>query len=167
VASDGDGRSHDRSRADEGEFRARLARSGQLHDGILDLAVDVGGDPADRIQTFVPPYRVLAPGTFDLRIGLRGEARGKGYGREAVALLTDWLFERAGGLLVEACTDPANHPMRAVFRRIGWHEDGMLPEIGRDWLMYRITRQQWQALRGWHCCARRVPERARNPGESQ
>jgi hypothetical protein len=38
--------------------------------------------------------------------------------------------------------------MRAVFRRVGWREDGMVTEIGRAWLMYRITRQQWQAARG-------------------
>jgi hypothetical protein len=41
-----------------------------------------------------------------------------------------------------------NHAMRAVFRRVGWQEDGTATEIGRDWLMYRITRQQWQAARG-------------------
>ncbi len=74
--------------------------------------------------------------------------RGKGYGREAVALLTDWLFEHADALLVEAGADPANHAMRAVFRRGGWREDGTVTGIGREWLMYRITRQQWQAARG-------------------
>jgi RimJ/RimL family protein N-acetyltransferase len=129
---------------DEAEFRARLARSGQLHDGWLDLAIDAGGESIGRIQTFVPPDRPLAPGTFDLGIGLRGDMRGKGYGREAVALLTDWLFEHADALLVEAGTDRANHAMRAVFRRVGWQEDGTVTEIGREWVMYRITRQQWQ-----------------------
>jgi [ribosomal protein S5]-alanine N-acetyltransferase len=132
MASDGDGRSQTVAELpDEAEFRARLAMSGQLHDGTLDLAVDVDRQAAGRIQTFVPPYRVLAPGTFDLGIGLRDEARGKGYGREAVALLTDWLFEHAGALLVEAGIDPANHPMRAVFRHIGWQEDGTVTELPR------------------------------------
>jgi RimJ/RimL family protein N-acetyltransferase len=133
---------------DEAQFRARLARSGQLRDGWLDLAVDADGESIGRIQTFVPPDRPLPPGTFDLGIGLRGDMRGKGYGREAVALLTDWLFEHAGAQLVEAGTDPENHAMRAVFRRVGWREDGTVTEIGREWLMYRITRQQWQAARG-------------------
>jgi hypothetical protein len=98
---------------------------GQLHDGWLDLAVEAGGEPAGRIQTFVPPDRPLAPGTFDLGISLRGGMRGKGHG-----------------------PDPANHAMRAVFRHVGWREDGTLTEAGRDWLMYRITRPQWQAARG-------------------
>jgi RimJ/RimL family protein N-acetyltransferase len=133
---------------DEAEFRARLAWSGELRDGWLDLAVDVGGKSVGRIQTFVPPDRPLAPGTFDLGIGLRADQRGQGYGREAVTLLTNWLFEHAGAQLVEAGTDPANHAMRAVFRRVGWQESGTLTEIGRDWLMYRITRQQWQGARG-------------------
>jgi RimJ/RimL family protein N-acetyltransferase len=133
---------------DEAEFRARLARSGRLHGGRLDLAVDVGGESAGRIQTFVPPHRPLAPGTFDLGIGLRADMRGKGYGREAVALLTDWLFDHADARLIEAGTDPANHAMRAVFRRVGWREDGTVTEVGRDWLMHRITRPQWQAARG-------------------
>jgi RimJ/RimL family protein N-acetyltransferase len=133
---------------DEAEFRARLARSGQLRDGWLDLAIDVDGKSVGRIQTFVPPHRPLAPGTFDLGIGLRGDMRGQGYGREAVTLLTDWLFEHAGAQLVEAGTDPANHAMRAVLRHVGWHEGGTVTEIGRDWLMHRVTREQWQAARG-------------------
>ena len=133
---------------DEAEFRARLARSGHLRDGWLDLAIDVDGKSVGRIQTFVPPHRPLAPGTFDIGIGLRGDMRGQGYGREAVTLLTDWLFEHAGAQLVEAGTDPANHAMRAVFRRVGWQERGTVTEIGRDWLMYRISRQEWQVARG-------------------
>ena len=44
---------------DEASFRARLQRSGQLDDGWLDLAIDVGGVSVGRIQTFVPPGRPL------------------------------------------------------------------------------------------------------------
>ena len=71
---------------DEAAFRARLARSGQSHDGWLDLAIDLDGTSIGRIQTFVPRGRALPPGTFDVGIGLREHARGKGYGREALAL---------------------------------------------------------------------------------
>jgi hypothetical protein len=35
--------------------------------------------------------------------------------------------------------------MRAVFRYVGWQEDGVLTEIGRDWVMDRITRADWDA----------------------
>ena len=53
-------------------------------------------------------------------MGLREHARGQGHGREALALLTGWLFEQAAAEVVESATDPANAAMRAVFRRVGW-----------------------------------------------
>jgi RimJ/RimL family protein N-acetyltransferase len=130
---------------DEDGFRSRLRRSGRLFDGWLDLAIDLDGVSIGRIQTFVPPGRPLPAGTFDVGIGLREETRGKGYGREAVALLTDWLFEQAAAEVVEAPTDPANVAMQAVFRHVGWALAGSLTEYGREWVMFRITRQQWQA----------------------
>jgi len=130
---------------DEASFRARLQRSGRLEDGWLDLAIDVGAVSVGRIQTFVPPGRRLPPGTFEVGIRLRESARGKGYGREALALLTDWLFEHAAAEVVEASTDPANAAMRTVFQRVGWLPTGSLTESGREWVMYRITRREWEA----------------------
>ena len=91
---------------EEAGFKARLRRSGRLEDGWLDLAIDLDGVSVGRIQTFVPPGRALPPGTFDVGIGLREDARGKGYGHEALTLLTDWLFEYAAARAVEASTDP-------------------------------------------------------------
>ena len=132
---------------DEAAFRARLARSGQLRDGWLDLAIDLDGTAIGRIQTFVPRGRPLPPGTFDVGIGLRKHTRGKGYGREALTLLTDWLFEHAAAEVVEAGTGEANHAMRAVFRRAGWTEDGTLTDEGHPWIRYRVTRRAWQAMR--------------------
>jgi len=131
----------------EAGFKARLRRSGHLEAGWLDLAIDLDGMSIGRIQTFVPPGRALPPGTFDVGIGLREDARNRGYGREALALLTDWLFEHAAAEAVEASTDPANAAMRAVFRKVGWMPAGSLTELGREWLMYRITRREWDAWR--------------------
>lgn len=130
---------------DEAGFRARLQRSGRLEAGWLDLAIDLGGVSIGRIQTFVPPGRPLSPGTFEVGIGLREDARGRGHGREALALLADWLFDRAAAEVVEAPTDPANVAMRTVFQRVGWRLAGSLTEFNRDWLLYRITRPEWQA----------------------
>jgi RimJ/RimL family protein N-acetyltransferase len=129
----------------EARFKARLRRSGRLAGGWLDLAIDLGGDSIGHIQTFVPPGRPLPPGTFEVGIGLREEARGQGHGREALALLTDWLFEHADADVVEAPTDPDNVAMRTVFQRVGWTLAGSLTEFGREWVMYRITRRQWAA----------------------
>ena len=129
---------------DEAGFRARLRQSGRLVDGQLDLAIDLDGRLIGRIQTFVPPGRPLPPGTFDVGIGLREHARGRGYGREALALLTGWLFEHAGAEVIEGATDPANVAMRTVFQRSGWISSGLVTELGRAWDMYRITRDDWQ-----------------------
>jgi RimJ/RimL family protein N-acetyltransferase len=131
----------------EAIFKARLQRSGHLEDGWLDLAIDLDGVSIGRIQTFVPSRWTLPPGTFGVGIGLRKDARGKGYGREALALLTDWLFEHAAAEAAEASTDPANTAMRTVFRKTGWKPVGSLTEPGREWVMYRITRQEWEACR--------------------
>ena len=131
---------------DEGEFRVRLHRSGRMHDGWLDLAIDLDGVSIGRIQTFVPPHQELPPGVFEVGIGLREEMRGKGYGREALALLTGWLFEHADAVRVEAPTDPENVPMRTVFDRVGWKQVGTLEDFGREWVVYAITRERWRAL---------------------
>jgi RimJ/RimL family protein N-acetyltransferase len=132
---------------DEEAFRARLRRSGRLVDGELDLAVDLDGALIGRIQTFLPPGRLLPPGTFEVGIGLREHAQGQGHGREALALFTDWLFEHADAEVVESATDPANAAMRAVFDRVGWTHAGSQAELGREWAAYRITREDWLTSR--------------------
>jgi hypothetical protein len=38
--------------------------------------------------------------------------------------------------------------MQAIFRHVGWMLAGSLTEYGREWVMYRITRRQWQTRRG-------------------
>jgi RimJ/RimL family protein N-acetyltransferase len=132
---------------DEEAFRGRLRRSGRLVDGEIDLAIDLDGALIGRIQTFVPPGRPLPPGTFEVGIGLREHAQGQGHGREALALLTGWLFEHAAAQVVESETDPANLAMRAVFRRAGWAQAGSQTEFGREWAVYRITREDWLTSR--------------------
>ena len=52
------------------------------------------------------PPEGLPPGVSEVGIGLRAHMRGRGHGREALALLTDWLFERAHAVRVQAPTDP-------------------------------------------------------------
>jgi RimJ/RimL family protein N-acetyltransferase len=133
--------------SDEAAFKARLRGSGRLDGSTLDLAIDLDGACIGRIQTFVPPTRTLPPGVFEVGIGLREHVRGKGYGREALSLLTDWLFERAGAVRVEAPTDPDNVAMRTVFDRVGWELVDTLHEFDREWVMYAITREGWEVRR--------------------
>ena len=84
--------------------------------------------------------RPLPPGTFDLGIGLREHARGQGHGREALVLLTGWLFEHADAQVIEGATDPANIAMRRALQVAGWAEAGTVTELGREWAVYQITR---------------------------
>jgi RimJ/RimL family protein N-acetyltransferase len=93
------------------------------------------------------PTRPLGPGVYEVGIGLHASARSEGHGREALALLTDWLFEHAGAVRVEAPTDPANAPMRTVFQRVGWEQVDTYREFDRVWVMYAITRERWEARR--------------------
>jgi RimJ/RimL family protein N-acetyltransferase len=130
---------------DEARFKARLRDSGHLVDGRVDLAIALDGTAIGRIQTFVPPDRPVPQGTFAIGIAVRETTRGKGYGREALNLLTGWLFEQQGAQVVEAPTDAANIAMRTVFDRVGWTLIGPTTEIGREWMLYRITRAQWLA----------------------
>ena len=132
---------------DERAFKDRLARSGELADGWLDLAIDLDGEPIGRIQTFVPPERGIPADVYWIGIGLRQRIRGQGYGREAMTLLTDWLFSHGGAAVVEAPTDPRNVAMRTVFDRIGWRHTQTYDQFGRTWTHYAITRPQWEALR--------------------
>ena len=132
---------------EEAGFRARLQRSGHLMDGWLDLAIDLDGESIGRIQTFVPPDRPLGPGVFAVGMALREHARGQGHGREALTLLTDWLLEHAAAQRGEGGTDPANVAMQTVFQRAGWEFVGTLTELSREWMLYAITRQRWQAGR--------------------
>lgn len=130
---------------DEARFKARLSGSGHMVDGRIDLAIVLDGAAIGRIQTFLPPDRAVPPGTFDIGIAVRETTRGKGYGREALNLLTGWLFEHQGAQVVEAPTDAANIAMRTVFDRVGWTLAGPVTEIGREWMLYRITRAEWAA----------------------
>ena len=110
----------------EADFKARLRRSGHLEDGWLDLAIDLDG-VLDRAHPDIRAARPGAPpGTFDVGIGLRENARNKGYGREALALLTDWLFEHAAAEAAEASPLPLMWSMRTVCRSVGWMPAGSL-----------------------------------------
>src|SRR5262245_40165953 len=69
-----------RARARE-RLRRRLARSGRLIRGHLDLAVEVAGRLIGEVQARGYPAQTLPRGVFEVGIVLYGPAdRGKGYG---------------------------------------------------------------------------------------
>ncbi len=93
------------------------------------------------------PARAFPPGVWEIGIDLyRGDDRGRGYGGEAVALLTQHLFEAEGAARVQASTSVSNAAMRGVLERLGFAEEGVmrsfmpLPDGGRDdYVLYART----------------------------
>jgi RimJ/RimL family protein N-acetyltransferase len=131
-------------------LQRRLARSGRLTRGHLDLAVEVAGRLIGEIQARGHPAQTLPAGVFELGIVVYDLAdRGKGYGMEAVALLTGWLFEQAGAARVQAGTAVGNLAMRRVLERLGFACEGVMrafmPEgAGRtDYALYAVTKSDW------------------------
>jgi RimJ/RimL family protein N-acetyltransferase len=127
----------------------RLRNSGRLVDGWLDLGIEVDGRLVGEIDARRPEGS-MPPGVFELGISLFEESdRGKGYGGEAVELMTTYLFSERIAERVQASTSVSNVPMRRVFERLGFvHEGtmrGFMPTAdGRDdYALYAVTRADW------------------------
>jgi RimJ/RimL family protein N-acetyltransferase len=144
-------RPQDRHSQPSQQFRRRLSRSGRLWRGCLDLAIDQGGRLAGTIQARTRPAQTLPAGVYEIGVILyRPTYRGQGYGREAVELLTGWLFETSGAERVQASTDAGNTAMRAVLERLGFQLEGIMHAYGAmtdgtriDCAMYAVLRPQW------------------------
>jgi RimJ/RimL family protein N-acetyltransferase len=85
----------------------------------------------------------------------RRQDRGKGSGREAVELLTTWLFEVAGAERVQTGTEAGNLAMRAVLEHLGFRLEGIMRAFGSlsdgtraDGAMYAAMRPEWREERG-------------------
>ena len=130
-------------------LRKEIQRSATLEDGeYLDLALEADGRLIGDVQARMPP-RAWPAGVCEIGILLFEDARGRGYGREAVTLFTDYLF-REGLERVQASTAAGNIAMRRVLEVVGYGFEGILrsygptPEGGReDYAMYAASRADW------------------------
>jgi len=134
-------------------MRRRIANSGRLVGGWLDLAIDAEGSLVGEIDARHPP-RAMPPGVFELGIALFDEeVRGRGYGTEAIALLTAHLFAELGAERVQASTAVDNSAMRRVFEKLGFAKEGVMRsympagESRDDYVLYAVTRADWTAGR--------------------
>ncbi|MDQ3890898.1 MAG: GNAT family N-acetyltransferase [Actinomycetota bacterium] len=145
---------HDPPGAAAQRIRRRIERSGRYVDGWLDLGIEAGsrlvGDVGAR-----RPRGALPPGVFELGISVFASAdRGKGYGGEAVALLTEYLFHALAAHRVQATTAVSNAPMRRVLEKLAFVPEGTLRAFmpgaaGRDdYVMYAVTRGDWSCDAG-------------------
>jgi RimJ/RimL family protein N-acetyltransferase len=107
------------------QLRKLIERKPTLEDGgFLSLVVEAGGEVVGDIQARAPKHG-FPPGVCEIGISLVSAVRGKGYGREAVALFTAHLHE-AGWPRVQASTDVENVAMRRVLERCGYVFEGVL-----------------------------------------
>jgi len=144
--TDGAGRSAVRE-----NLRDRVGSSGKMTERELLLGIEVEG----RLVGDVQARRDSGPkGVFELGISVFDEGdRGRGYGKEAVALLTSHMFESEGAHRVQLTTDVANASMRAVVERLGFALEGVLrdfwphPDGYRDYAMYALTRDDYEEVR--------------------
>jgi RimJ/RimL family protein N-acetyltransferase len=128
--------------------RIRIESSGAMTERGIDFAIDVDG----RLVGDVQARRDQLPrGVFELGISLFEEAdRGRGYGREAVVLITRRLFDEEGAHRIQLSTDVTNAAMRGVADRLGFSFEGILrgfwPEANgpHDYAMYGITKADYE-----------------------
>jgi RimJ/RimL family protein N-acetyltransferase len=134
------------------ERRERLERSGERSGSEIMLAVEADGRLVGDVQGRCPRF-ALPPGVWEFGIELWDAAdRGRGIGRETVALLSSHLFDREDAIRVQATTDVDNVSMRRVLEVLGFDFEGILhgfmPDAAgpaRDYAMYGVTRGAWGA----------------------
>ncbi len=134
-------------------LRKQIERSPTLEDGeFLDLAIEGDGRLVGDVQAR-RPARAWPAGVCEIGISLFPDARGQGFGRQAVTLFTDYLFGE-GLARVQASTAVDNAAMRRVLEVVGYGFEGVLrsygptPDGGReDYAMYAATRADWPRRR--------------------
>ena len=90
-----------------------------------------------------------------LGISLAEEARGKGYGGEAINWALDWAFQYAGLHRVSLCAFSFNSNALKLYEKLGFVEEGREREAVyhcRDWydlVMFGMLEHEWEALRGF------------------
>jgi RimJ/RimL family protein N-acetyltransferase len=128
----------------------RLERSGERNGWEIMFAVEADGRLVGDVQGRCPRL-AMPPGVWELGIELWDEAdRGRGIGRETIALLSSHLFDDEDAIRVQATTDVENVAMRRVLEALGFHFEGILrgfmpdPAGPRDYAMYGVTRSDWR-----------------------
>jgi RimJ/RimL family protein N-acetyltransferase len=139
--------------ASRARIRQRLERSGRLVRGWLDLAIEADGRLVGEVDARQPPS-AMPQGVFELGILIYDTAnRGRGYGREAISLITDHLFAREDAERVQASTSLENAAMRRVFSTLGFVEEGVMrgfmpgPNGRDDYALYGVTKAEWTRRR--------------------
>ena len=135
--------------------QTRVERSGTRTSVELFMGVDAGGELVGDVQARNVEM-AMPPGVWEIGIDLWDVSdRGRGLGRQAVALLTSHLFGAEGAHRVQASTDVANTGMRRVLEVLGFTDEGTLRGFmpdgdgpPRDYEMYAVTKDDWTTRNG-------------------
>lgn len=118
--------------------------------GSLDLAIESKNELIGDVQARQGTGQGLPPGVVELGIQIYDPGqRGKGYGAEAIRLLTDWLFEHEVAERVQGSTPVDNTAMRRVFEKLGFRFEGVMRgfmPVGdhrEDFALYGVTKAEW------------------------
>ena len=148
--SDSAGRVAPVSPAARVRLERRVTHRGRFREGRIDLAIDADDELVGQIEAR-QPRDAMPGGVFEIGIALFEQRRGKGYGGEAVRLLTSHLFEGMDARRVQASTATTNAPMRRVLEKLGFVEEGVLrafvrgPDgVAEDYVLYALTRDDWR-----------------------
>jgi len=134
--------------------RTRVENSGTRAADEILLAIESAGVVVGDMQG--RSIRMAMPaGVWEIGIELWDTGdRGRGLGREAVALLTTHLFEQQGAHRVQGSTDVANAAMRRVFEVLGFTDEGTMrgfmpnaDDVLRDYELYGVTIADWERTR--------------------
>lgn len=137
----------------EAERYARSVASQPDDDGAgLPPRVAVVADPADGRLLGTVSWYWESEATAWARMGIvlhDPAVRGRGVGREALALWTSYLFARTDWVRLDLATWSGNHGMVAVARALGFVEEGrfrrarVVDGVRHDAVVYGVLREEW------------------------
>ena len=132
---------------DEEWLRARVAGAAE-RDGF-ELAVTTDG--SDELTGVVIVHHVEPDhGRAEVGFWVVGDARGRGLGARAVALVVDWLFAEAGLRRIELRTTPGNRGAQALAQRLGFTHEGVMRRrdiergVAIDVVWFGLLREEWR-----------------------
>ena len=123
--------------------RDRFATVGQWRDHYLDYVIDVDGQAIGEVQ-IRRCDKTMPPGVLAFGIELSPEFQGKGYGTQAINLITELMFSQ-GNHRISGDTDVSNIAMQKAFEKAGWVHEGTMyalfveDGVPHDYLTYSKT----------------------------